>query len=175
MSNAKNDLVLPIVVLTVICIVVSLALAFTEQATAPIIAAAEKAAAEAAEREVLPSADSFELVQATGLPDGVTEVYRATNGAGFVFMVEGKGYGGTVKGIVGIDAGGIITGTKILSHSETPSLGGKTAEEPFQSQFPGKDSTLSGVSVISGASVSSRCFIGMVTQAFSAYDIVKGA
>ena len=34
-----------------------------------------------------------ELVQATGLPDGVTEVYRATNGAGFVFMVEGKGYG----------------------------------------------------------------------------------
>lgn len=175
MSNAKNDFVLPIVVLTVICIVVSLALAFTEQATAPIIAAAEKAAAEAAEREVLPSADSFELVQATGLPDGVTEVYRATNGAGFVFMVEGKGYGGTVKGIVGIDADGIITGTKILSHSETPSLGGKTAEEPFQSQFPGKDSTLSGVSVISGASVSSRCFIGMVTQAFSAYDIVKGA
>ena len=75
MSNAKNDFVLPIVVLTVICIVVSLALAFTEQATAPIIAAAEKAAAEAAEREVLPSADSFELVQATGLPDGVTEVY----------------------------------------------------------------------------------------------------
>lgn len=69
---------------------------------------------------------------------------------GFVFMVEGKGYGGTVKGIVGIDADGIITGTKILSHSETPSLGGKTAEEPFQSQFPGKDSTLSGVSVISG-------------------------
>ena len=93
MSNAKNDFVLPIVVLTVICIVVSLALAFTEQATAPIIAAAEKAAAEAAEREVLPSADSFELVQATGLPVGVTEVYRATNGAGFVFMVEGKGYG----------------------------------------------------------------------------------
>lgn len=90
-------------------------------------------------------------------------------------MVEGKGYGGIVKGIVGIDADGIITGTKILSHSETPSLGGKTAEEPFQSQFPGKDSTLSGVSVISGASVSSRCFIGMVTQAFSAYDIVKGA
>lgn len=83
MSNAKNDFVLPIVVLTVICIVVSLALAFTEQATAPIIAAAEKAAAEAAEREVLPSADSFELVQATGLPDGVTEVYRATNGARF--------------------------------------------------------------------------------------------
>lgn len=175
MSNAKNDFVLPIVVLTVICIVVSTALAFTQQTTAPIIEAAEKAAAEAAEKEVLPGADSFALMQVAGLPAGVTEVYEAANGAGFVFMVEGKGYGGDVKGIVGIGADGVITGTQILSHSETAGLGSKTAEEPFQSQFPGKDSSLSGVTVISGASISSRCFIGMVNQAFEAYAIVKGA
>ncbi len=175
MSNAKNDFVLPIVVLTVICIVVSTALAFTQQTTAPIIEAAEKAAAQAAELEVLPSADSFEQVQLAELPAGVTEAYKAANGAGFVFMVEGKGYGGTVKGIVGIGSDGTITGSKILSHSETAGLGSKTAEEPFQSQFPGKDSSLSGVTVVGGASISSRCFIGMVKQAFDAYAIVKGA
>lgn len=175
MSNAKNDFVLPIVVLTVICLVVSGALAFTQMNTAPIIEAAEKAANEAARLEVLPAADTFEQVQLAELPDGVTEVYQAVNGAGYVFMVEGKGYGGTVKGIVGIGSDGLITGTKILSHSETPGLGAKTADAPFQSQFPGQDASLSGVTVISGASISSRCFIGMVTQAFSAYDLVKGA
>lgn len=79
-------------------------------------------------------------------------------------MVEGKGYGGTVKGIVGIDADGIITGTKILSHSETPSLGGKTAEEPFQSQFPGKDSTPLGRIGHQRALRFFECFIGMVTR-----------
>lgn len=174
MSNAKNDFVLPIVVLTVICLVVTTALAFTEQATTPIIEATEKANAEAARMEVLPTADSFELLNLSGLPEGVTEVYNATNGAGTVVMAEGKGYGGVMKIIVGLDSDGKITGTKTLSHGETAGLGSKTAEPKFQSQFPGKDASLDGVSTISGATISSKCFIGMVEKAFAAQTIAQG-
>lgn len=174
MSNAKNDFVLPIVVLTVICLVITTALAYTEQATTPIINATEKANAEAARKEVLPAADGFELLELSDLPEGVTEVYNATNGAGTVVMAEGKGYGGVMKIIVGIDADGKITGTKTLSHGETAGLGSKTAEPKFQSQFPGQDESLSGVSTISGATISSKCFIGAVEKAFEAQKIAQG-
>ena len=175
MNNVKQEFVMPIAVLTAICLVITAALAFTEQATTPIIAAAEKASAEAARMEVLPGADAFEQVSNDGMPDGVVEVYNATNGAGTVVIAEGKGYGGTMKIIVGIGSDDKITGTKTMGHSETPGLGAKTAEAPFHSQFPGQDESLSGVSTIGGATISSKCFIGMVEQAFQAHSIIKGA
>lgn len=174
MSNAKNDFVLPIVVLTVICLVITTALAFTEQATTPIIEQTEKANAEIARKEVLPAADGFELLELSGLPEGVTEVYNATNGAGTVVMAEGKGYGGIMKIIVGLDADGKITGSKVLAHGETAGLGSKVSEPKFQNQFPGQDESLAGVSTISGATISSKCFIGAVAKAFEAQKIAQG-
>ncbi len=174
MSNAKNDFVMPIAVLTIICLVITTALAFTEQATTPIIEQTEKANAEIARKEVLPAADGFELLELEGLPEGVVEVYNATNNAGTVVIAEGKGYGGTMKIIVGIDADGKITGSKVLAHGETAGLGSKVAEPKFQSQFPGQDDSLSGVSTIGGATISSRCFIGAVEKAFSAQKIAQG-
>lgn len=176
MSNTKNDFVMPIAVLTIICLVISTVLAFTEQATTPIIQAAEKAAAEAAQMEVLPSADAFTFAALEELPEGVTEVYTANNGAGTVVFCEGKGYGGVMKIIVGMDADGKITGTKTLLHGETQGLGSKTAEPKFQSQFVGKDAALEGVSAIGGATISSKCFLKMIDGAFAAQQLVgKGA
>lgn len=174
MSNAKQDFILPIAVLTVICLVVSAALAFTEQATTPVIQAKEKADAEAARMEVLPSADSFETLTLDNLPRGVTEVSKAANGAGIVVIAEAKGYGGTMRVMVGIDADGKIAKTKTLAHSETAGLGSRTAEAPFQSQFSGKDSALEGVQTIGGATISSGTFISIVKQAFAAYAAATG-
>lgn len=174
MSNAKQDFVVPIAVLTAICLVVSAALAFTEQATTPVIQAKEKADAEAARMQVLPGADSFEELALSDLPGGVTGVYKAANGAGFVVLAEGKGYGGTMRAMVGIGADGKITGTKTLSHTETAGLGSKTAEAPFQSQFLGKDSSLAGVSAIGGATISSNAFMAIVKDAFAAYAAATG-
>ena len=174
-NNIVKDFVMPIAVLTIICLVITAALAFTEQATTPIIAAAEKAAADAARMEVLPTADSFEQVDTTGMPAAVVEAYKATNGAGSVFILQQNGYGGAMKIIVGIDSDDKVSGTKTMGHSETPGLGAKTAEAPFHSQFPGQDESLSGVSTIGGATISSNCFIDMVKQAFQAHSIIKGA
>jgi len=53
-------------------------------------------------------------------------------------------------------------------------MGSKTAEEPFRSQFPGKDEMLEGVSAISGATISSNAYLGAVADAFEAFRIVTG-
>ena len=111
----------------------------------------------------------------SGLPATVTEVYRADNGAGYVFMLTTKGYGGDMKLICGIDKDGLITQCNTLSQSETKGLGTKTTLPEFRDQFVGKDSSLSGVQTISGATVSSRPYINAIKDAFAAYEIAKGA
>lgn len=176
-TGVKVDFVIPIVVLTLICLVISGALAITNNATAPVIEETTRRANEAARLEVLPEADSFQLVDVDDLPETVTEVYRAENGAGYVFMITCDGYGGkdTMHLICGMDADGVIVSTKTLSHSETAGLGSKTTEDGFRSQFVGKDSALNGVEAISGASRSSNYYINAIRDCFTAYELAKEA
>ena len=174
-STVKADFVQPIVVLTVICLVMSLLLAVINGITKPIIDETEAAIAEAARSEVLPGADGFTKMD-VDLPEGsfVTEVYEATNGAGYVFMITCNGYGGknTMNLICGIDSEGKIVDTKTLSHAETAGLGSKVTEDGFKSQFIGKDAALEGIDLISGATFSSNYYLGGIASAFEAYDIV---
>lgn len=181
-SNVMTDFGAPILVLVLICAIMSGLLALTNDATASIIAAAEAKAKEEARMEVLSAADSFEKVEADGLPDAVKEVYKAANGAGYTFSIVAEGYGGknTLKMTVGIDAEGKITGTKVLSQSETPGLGAKIVTDAnFYGQFPGKDaayvSDIKNIDTISGATRSSNFYRLALTYAFEAYDMVKGA
>lgn len=175
MTAIKKDFVLPVIVLTAICLVISAALALTNRVTEPIIIEAALLRAEAARVEVLPAADSFELMDLTGLPETVTEVYEATNGVGYVFMITTTGYGGDLELICGIDADGNITATKTLAHAETAGLGSKVTEDDFKNQFSGKNSSMEGVSAISGATISSLAYINAIKDAFTAFEIAKGA
>ena len=170
----KKEFVLPILVLTLICLFISAALAITNNFTGPVIAKAAADRAEAARSEVIPEADSFELLQVEGLPQTVREVYKTTNNAGYVFMLTVSGYGGDINIICGIAPDGTIISTKTLAHTETKGMGSKITEEPFAGQFPGKDASLEGVDAISGATISSRAYINAVKDAVAAYEIVKG-
>ena len=181
-SNVMTDFGAPIIVLVLICVIMSALLALTNSATAPIIAEAERKANEEARIEVLPDADSFLQVELAGLPDAVKEVYQAENGAGYTFSITAEGYGGknTLKMVVGIDAEGKITGTKVLAQSETPGLGAKIVTDAgFSAQFPGKDaayvSDIKNIDTISGATRSSNFYRLALTYAFEAFDMVKGA
>lgn len=175
-SNVVSDFVAPIAVLVIICAVMSCLLALTNDATAPIIAAAEAKAKEEARMEVLPEADSFLQVEIADLPASVTEVFQAENGAGYTFSITAQGYGGknTLKMAVGIDMDGKITGTKVLDHKETAGLGSKITTDAFQGQFPGKDRGLEGVDNISGATFSSNYFRAAIADAYTAFDLVNG-
>ena len=174
-SSVVSDCVLPSGVLLLICIVASALLAYTNSVTAPIIAASEEEAARQARIAVLPEADDFEEIQVDGLPDSITQVYRSTNDVGYVFMITSDGYGGrdTLNMICGIDSEGHITDTQVLSHEETVGLGSKITGDDFRSQFVGKDASLEGVDIISGATFSSNYYINAIRDAFTAYDLVK--
>ena len=170
-----KDVFKPIIVLMLICLVITAALAVTNEKTAPVIEQTKKAQAEAAQKEVLPEADAFKQLELSGLPSSVTAVYKAENGAGYVFMLTAKGYGGDMSLICGMDADGKIVACKTLSHSETQGLGSKTAGDDFRGQFVGKDSKLDGVETISGATISSKAYFGAIKDAFAAYETAKGA
>ena len=106
MSKTWEDLIKPVITLTVICLIVSGILAFTNGATAPIIVENAAKAADAARTELLPAADSFTKVDYTGT--GVVEVYKANNGAGYVITGTSKGYGGAVQMMVAFNKEGKI-------------------------------------------------------------------
>ncbi len=175
-SGFANDIIKPIAVLACICLVVTALLAYINLVTAPIIQESEERTASQARAEVLSEADEFELLTDITLPEGVEEVYRAKNGTGYVFMLTTKGYGGDMKLICGIKSDGTIEQTKTLSHSETSGLGSKTAEEPYRSQYSGKDAdSYTEVDSITGATISSKAYQKAIKSAFEAYETVKEA
>jgi electron transport complex protein RnfG len=95
------------------------------------------------------------------------------------FEMTGKGYGGEIGVIVGIDvASEELLGIGITTHKETPGLGARVEEKAFRKEFAGLD--LSGeakvkadggdVDAVSGATISSRGVCEAVTQAFDFYS-----
>jgi electron transport complex protein RnfG len=94
------------------------------------------------------------------------------------FEVAGKGYGGDIGVVVGIDvAAEKLLGIGITAHKETPGLGARIREQGFRSGFAGlglgdavKVKAEGGeVDAISGATISSRGVCEAVTEAFEFY------
>ena len=175
-STVKADFVMPIVVLLLICLVMSGLLAGTNFITADIIAAGDAQRAEQSRIDALPTADGFTKLD-VAIPEGntVTEVYEATNGAGYVFMISTTGYGakGSLQLVCSIDADGKIVNTNTLAHDETPGLGTKVTEDGFRAQFVGKDASMQGVDTISGATISSGAYVNAIADAFAVYESIK--
>ena len=175
----KKDIVKSIVVLFVICLVVSAALAVVNSFTAPVSAANATERENAARRAVIPDAADFKTVD-LALPDGVVSAYEGVDAGGetlgYVFTVEGKGFGGTIQVlcVIGMD-GRIRTCRTMDVSSETTTLGGQTANESYTGQYAGQDASLSGVSAISGATITSTAYRGCVETAFEAFELVKEA
>ena len=151
--KAVKEFVVPAAVLTVICLVVSAVLAGTYQVTKPVIEAAKRAEADASRVVVLPDGKDFEEVSASGL-ENIVDAYKAGNGAGYVITGKAKGYGGDLQVMAGITSDGKIAGVKLMDNNETQGIGSKTGEDAYTSQYKGKDSTLDGVTTISGATIS---------------------
>ena len=176
--NAKTVLA-PTAVLLVICILVSAALAGTNLLTRDRIAEAAAQKAEESRMVVLPGAETFEEKDGhyAGL-DGSGET------VGYVFETEGKGYGGTVKVMTGIDTDGSITGVVILSHSETPGLGANAEKESFREQYKQPVANLAGgisvvkfqtpkegeIQAMTGATITSTAVTNAVNSAIEQYQ-----
>lgn len=140
---------------------------------------------------IMPSA---ERIQDTTIEinsdDSIKEIYEAMSGEqviGYVMKVTSKGFHGAVDFVVGISNEDKVTGIKVLSHSETPGLGAKIAEEKFTERFKDKPATDylevvkvtpnkdTEVEAISGATTSSKASVNAVNEAITFYlEKIKG-
>ena len=158
------------IVLTVICLVAALALAFTYNGTKDRIAQQEEAKSVAVRQALLPAAASFEAV------DG-SEVYRGVdaNGAavGYVTVNTVKGFGGDVEISVAVDPEGVIQGISVggANFKETAGLGAKSKEPAFTEQFAGKTAPVAlkknggEIDAITAATITSSAVVRGVNDA----------
>ena len=102
---------------------------------------------------------------------------------GVAFETSGKGYGGEVGLMVGINVkDGKLIGVGVTTHAETPGMGAKAKSDPnFVAQFkdlgleePIKVTTDGGsINAISGATITSRAVSAAATDAGEIYRKLK--
>lgn len=160
-----------VIALTVICAVVSVLLALTNQLTAPIIAKQEASAVTEALSVVLPNGEDFQSVDTSNyeLPKTVTEAYSEKNG-GYVFKMTTTGYGSGLVILCGIDKEGTVKGATCISSNET--LG---YEETYGDSFKDKNAEqVDGVDTISNATMTTAAYKNAVKDALNSFTILNG-
>ena len=168
----KKDFIMPILVLTAICLIISGTLAVVNNLTSPVIEAAAAERAENARKEIIPEADEFIALELNELPETIAEAYVTANNTGFIFIVNVNGYGGEIKIICGIDPDGRIIKSSVLSHSETQGLGTIVFDRAVD--YEGADKNLEGIDLIAGSTITSSAYRLAIIYAFEAFEIVGG-
>ena len=178
----------PTIILVLICVLTTLALAGTQIVTKDAIARQEKITSEKAQKEVLPG---FETIseESTDIDGKEVKYYIAydssSNIMGYVFATEYKGYSGAVKIMTGINKEGTVTGVVIISDNETPGLGKKAHNEEFKGQFANKKVDKFSVvkiasdkddeiTAITGATITSDAVTISVNEALSIFAKIAG-
>ena len=176
MNEKKNffkETIKPIIVLVVICLLSSGLLGITNAVTAPIIKENELAAALKDRQDLLPEATGFTEIHYDG-DHRVKSIHADDNGSGYIIVVEAGGYGGTVTTTAAIASDGSVISIRVGADTETKGLGSKVALESFTDNFIGHSLNDPAVSIISGATYSSKAVIESVVLALEVFDAVKG-
>jgi len=172
-------------------------LAFVYNGTKEIIEQRQQADLEAALKNLFPDADKFEKIDGISSPDKnvtfykevtIEESYAAYKDGritGAALRVSCASYSGQIKSLVGVSANGLITGVKILEHSDTPGLGANAMSPTyfvdrakgltFYGQFAGKKITdpfvvKEDVIAITASTITSRAVSASVKAAGLAFN-----
>lgn len=165
---------LPSIVLSSICLVVSALLAAVNMLTSEQIELNNARKAEAALVEVLPGHSDFTDVNISdNLPDSIDLIKKSAAG-GYVFraVVTGKSSGLTV--MIGIDTEGKITGTKCIANKETASYAARVFEKTESGYFVGMTESSYLPCIISGATLTSEAYSSAVEDALLAFSAITG-
>lgn len=173
-----KEVLKPALILCVICLLATAALAGTNMLTADTIAQQKVITEQESRKQVLPDADSFE--EADGYAIGKT----GSDVAGYVFVTSSKGYGGDVQVMTGINTEGQVTGVVILEQNETPGLGANAEKESFRDQFkqavPENGFTVTKstagegeISAMTGATITTTAVTNAVNDAIAQYNEIK--
>ena len=103
------------------------------------------------------------------LEDDIYMIYSNEAEIGFAFLAVGKGYGGLIDILVGLENETTIKGVTIVSHLESPGLGARITESSFREQFIGvniADVALrqkgGEIDAITGATISSGAVVDAI-------------
>lgn len=143
----------------------------------------------AAIREVAPAFDNNPVLQSANFnEDGVECIvfpaYRNGKLQGAAVQANTmEGFGGEVTIMVGFDSKGTVLDYRVLQHGETPGLGSKMQEwfrnpkgdrsiigkNPGVTKFRVTKDAGGQIDAITGATITSRAFLGAVRAAYAAY------
>ena len=171
----KTKNILPVLVLTCICLVSALLLSLVNAITSPIIEDARNKAANESLLVVLPDGKNFEKIEIDErYPEVVQDGYRADGGFVFLMSVTGKSSGLMI--MCGINSEGKIVGTKVMENQETPSYAQKVF--PLVEGIEGayKDMQLSSfeTQLVSGATLTSKAYGEAINAALQSFEIACG-
>ena len=167
----KNK-IMPTLVLVIICLVVGFSLALINHFTAPLIQAAQEAAANEALTKVFPNGTDFKKLNLDDytLPDNITAAYSEGSG-GFVIQVKVSGYQPGLVIMCGIDKDGKIVGADYIESNETLS-----AEKGLGNRFVGKTESEMSIDIVAGptAVLTTKAYYDAVIYAFKAFTTLNG-
>lgn len=155
--------VFPIISVTVVVFIAVALLGLTDTVVRPTIEWQKEQKIQRMLYEIFPNMTEHTL------EDDIYMIYSDEAEIGFAFLAVGKGYGGLIDILVGLENEMTIKGITIVSHLESPGLGARITESAFTDQFAGVNVTdvalrLKGgeIDAITGATISSGAVVDAI-------------
>ena len=174
---AKNTLkkAFPVILLTIVVAISVNALSFTDRLTRDKIEYQKEQKIQSMLFEIFPNMSRYDF------EDDIYTIYSNGAKVGYAFLAVGKGYGGDIDILVGLEDETTIKGINIVSHLETPGLGSRVAESSFTDKFAGLDIANVAlrrdggqIDAITGSTISSRAVVDAVrTEAMEKVKLLK--
>ena len=121
----------PVILLTIVVAISVTLLTFTDRLTRDTIEAQEGQKIQNMLSAMFPDMSRYDF------EDDIYTIYSDGAKIGYAFLAVGKGYGGDINILVGLEDEATIKGITIISHTETPGLGTRVAESSFTDKFMG--------------------------------------
>ncbi len=155
--------IFPVISVTIVVLIAVTLLSLTDTAVRPMIEWQKEQKIQRMLFEIFPDMTEHTLQG---------DIYTVSaNGAeiGLAFLAVGKGYGGNIDILVGLEDKTTIKGITIVSHLESPGLGARIVESSFRAQFAGlgiADVALrqkgGSIDAVTGATISSKAVIDAI-------------
>ena len=162
-KNILSNKIYAVVFLTVVVLISVSLLMAVNNITAPKVKAQQEDKIKSLLSGIFPQMDVYNYA------DEIYTVYQDDKEIGYAFLANGKGYGGEINILVGLDRDFIVKRVIIVSNTETPGLGSRITESSFTDQFKGlivDDISLEKnggkVDAITGATISSDAVVEAV-------------
>ena len=171
----KKDFIAPILAMSLICLVMTGALALVNNVTHPIIEDGATQRANEAMGTLIPLADGFTLMegsQTDHFSPAIREAYQTTNQVGYIFIVTTRGFGGEMQIMIGLCDFGHFYGSTVLSHNETVSFANRVFAIRDELKAEGRNFLY--IDAISGATETFEAYRSALEIAFEAFEKLGG-